>query len=205
LYSTRTPSAILMVPKGSALRTARELAGKTIAVNTLRGLPQYGTQAWLDKNGGDAQSVRFVEMSSSDILAALSSGRVDAAVLVEPFVTPAAQIAVPIGHPFDAIAPAFMITAHFTTLDWARAHPEIVARFRGAVLKTAAWANKNHAQSGQILMKYAKLKEETLQTMLRTVFAERLDPAQIQPVVDLTAKYGNVPAFPASELVYNPR
>ncbi len=202
LYNTRTPSAILMVPKRSVARSARDLGGKTIAVNTLRGLPQYGTQAWLDKNGGDSSTVRFVEMSSPDILGALASERIDAAVLVEPFVTPATQTATPIAHPFDAIAPAFLVTAHFTTLDWARSHPAIVTRLQSVVRKTTAWANKNHDRSGQILMKYAKLNEETLHTMLRTVFAERLDPAQIQPVVDLTAKYGSIPTFPASELLY---
>lgn len=203
LYTSRTPSAILMVPKTSAARAARELNGKTIAVNTLRALPQYGTQAWLDKNGGDSESVRFVEMSSSDILVALSQTRVDAAVLVEPFVSPGKDVGRPIAAIFDAIAPSFMITAHFTTLEWAQAHPDVVARFRSVVSKTAAWANRNHDSSGQILIKYAKLKEETLRTMLRTVFAERLEPAQIQPVIDLTAKYGGLASFPAAELVYS--
>jgi NitT/TauT family transport system substrate-binding protein len=202
LYNTRTPSAILMVPNGSTIRSARELNGKTIAVNTLRGLPQYGAQAWLDKNGGDSQSVRFVEMISSDIMVALSQNRVEAAVLVEPFVTPAAKIARPIAHPFDAIAPEFMITATFTTFAWAKAHPDVVNRLQSVILKTAAWANKNHERTGAMLVKYAKLSDETVRTMLRTVFAERMDPAQIQPVIDLTAKYGNVASFPAADLVY---
>jgi NitT/TauT family transport system substrate-binding protein len=202
LYSSRTPSAILMVPNGSHLGAARDFDGKTIAVNTLRALPQYGTQAWLDKNGAQSASVRFIEMTSPDILVALSQSRVDAAVLVEPFVTPAKAVARPIAAIFDAIAPSFMITAHYTTRVWADAHPDVVSRFAAVIQKTAAWANQNHDRSGAILMKYAQLKEETLRTMLRTVFADRLDPKLIQPVIDLTARYGNLATFPAEELIY---
>ena len=54
------------------------------------------------------------------------------------------------------------------------------------------------------LMKYAKLSADTLKTMQRTIFAERLDLGLVQPVVDLTAKYGGVPGFPAAEIVFAP-
>jgi ABC-type nitrate/sulfonate/bicarbonate transport system substrate-binding protein len=89
-------------------------------------------------------------------------------------------------------------------LAWAQAHREIVAKLQGAIAKTAAWSNRNHAQSGAILMKYAKLNEDTLKTMLRTVFAERLDLGQVQPVIDLTAKYGGIPSFRAADVVFAP-
>ena len=65
LYTSKTPSTYLIVPKGSPYRTASDLNGKTVAVNTLRGLPQYGTQAWIDKNGGDSKRVKFVELPFS--------------------------------------------------------------------------------------------------------------------------------------------
>jgi NitT/TauT family transport system substrate-binding protein len=204
LYSAKTPSTQFFVPKGSTARTGRDFTGKTVAINTLRGLPQYGTQEWIDKTGGRSETVKFIEMSSADILVALQQNRVDGAALVEPFVSSGRTAGTPIAAIFDAIAPAFLITAHFTTLEWARAHPDLVRRFQDTIAKTAAWANKNHDRSGEILVKYAKLNDETMHTMLRTVFAERLDIAQIQPVVDLTVKYGGITAFPAEQLVFRP-
>jgi NitT/TauT family transport system substrate-binding protein len=204
LYTSRTPSTYLFVPNASPYKTAADLNGKTIGVNTLRGLPQYGLQAWLDKNGAHSETVKFTEVGPVDMLVALSSGRIDAGAFVEPFATQARSIGRAVCAPFDAIGSSFLITVFFTTRDWAEAHRDAVRRLQDAIAKTAAWANKNHAQSGDILMKYAKLDAATLKTMQRTIFLERLEAAQLQPVIDLTAKYGGVPAFPASEIVFTP-
>ena len=204
LYTSRTPSTLLFVPNGSPYRSASDLSGKTVAVNNLRGLPQYGVQAWIDKNGGRSESVQFIEIGLADMIVALRTGRIDAGAFVEPFATAARSAGRSIGAPFDAIAPSFLITAWFATAAWAQAHRETVAKLQTAIAKTAVWSNKNHAQSGAILMKYAKLSEDTLKTMQRTVFAERLDLGQVQPVIDLTAKYGGITSFRASEVVFTP-
>lgn len=204
LYTSRTPSTQLIVPSGSPVRSAADLNGKTVAVNTLRGLPQYGVQAWIDKNGGNSESVHFTEIGPLDMIVALKSGRIDAGAFVEPFATAARSSGRVLAAPFDAIASSFLITAWFATAAWAQSHRDIVRRLADAIGKTAEWSNKNHAQSGAILMKYAKLDADTLKTMQRTVFADRLDLGLVQPVIDLTAKYGGISAFPASEVVFTP-
>jgi NitT/TauT family transport system substrate-binding protein len=203
LYNAKTPSTQLFVPKGSAARRGRDFLGKTVAINTLGGLPHYAAQAWIDKTGGRADATKFIEMGSADMLVALQQKRIDAAALVEPFVTSARAVGTSIAPFFDAVAPAFLITAHFTTLEWARSHPDVVRRFQDTIAKTAAWANKNHDQTGEILVKYAKLSPDTIHTMLRTVFAERIDAGQIQPVIDLTAKYGGITPFSADQLIFH--
>jgi hypothetical protein len=38
--------------------------------------------------------------------------------------------------------------------------------------------------------------------MRRAVFAEKWNVAEAQPLVDLTAKYGNVPRFAIEEMLY---
>lgn len=202
LYSAKTPSTQLFVPKGSSVRSGADLAGKTVAVNTLNGLPQFGTQAWIDKTGGASAGVRFVEMPSGVLLSALQNGQIDAAAVVEPFVSPARAVATAVAAPFDAIAPSFLITAHFTSLAWANAHRALVQRVKEMVAKSAAWANTHHAESGKILVNYAHLSDDTVRTMQRTVFAETLDVAQIQPVIELTAKYGGITSFPAQQLLF---
>ena len=148
--------------------------------------------------------MQFTEAGPLDMIVALRSGRIDAGAFVEPFATAARNDGRVIGAPFDAIAPTFLITAVFSTMAWAQANRDVVRRLQDAFAKTAIWSNKNHAQSGAILMKYAKLSADTLKTMQRTIFAERLDLGLVQPVVDLTAKYGGVPAFPAAEIVFTP-
>jgi hypothetical protein len=68
--------------------------------------------------------------------------------------------------------------------------------------KTAIWANAHQQQSGLILAKYANLDPSFLKGMHRIAYGTRPEAAQIQPVIDLAARYGAIAApFPAQELM----
>jgi hypothetical protein len=68
--------------------------------------------------------------------------------------------------------------------------------------KTATWANANQAQSGQILAKYAHLDPALLKNMHRITYGTRANALEIQPVIDLSARYGALSTtFSAQELL----
>jgi hypothetical protein len=92
-----------------------------------------------------------------------------------------------LGAPSDAIASEFMLSAWYGTADFVKTHADAVRRFAAANTETALWANRNRAESGRILEKYAKTLVPP--TMIRAVYAERLDPALVQPVLDISFKY----------------
>jgi ABC-type nitrate/sulfonate/bicarbonate transport system substrate-binding protein len=95
-----------------------------------------------------------------------------------------------------------MMSVFIANQAWAQAHQDEVRRFQGAMLKVAAWANRNRDKTAPLLMKFTQLPAETVRTMHRAVFAERWRAAEAQPLVDLTAKYGNVPDFSIDEMLY---
>ncbi|HXP92824.1 MAG TPA: ABC transporter substrate-binding protein [Candidatus Binatia bacterium] len=200
VYSSRTPTSALVVAKNSPIKTASDLNGKTIGVRDLTNVGSVATEAWIDKNGGDARSIKFVELPDSAAAPAVVQGRVDAASIAEPFLDEALKLDTRVLAPtYSAIANEFMIGAWFSTLDYAKAHPDIIRKFAAVVLETARWANKNQARSAQILAKYAKVTVSS--TMARVGYAERLAPSQIQPLIDAAARYGTIKAsFPASDL-----
>jgi NitT/TauT family transport system substrate-binding protein len=133
---------------------------------------------------------------------ALGAARVDAACVTEPFITEAKTTGRSIGQPFDACAPRFLLSVYVATRDWAQANRDTVRRFQTATLAAAAWANKNQSKTADILMKYSKLPDATAHTMKRAVFAQEWNPADSQPLVDITAKYGNVPRFPVDDMLF---
>jgi NitT/TauT family transport system substrate-binding protein len=202
LYLASDPTTLMMVPKGSAINGPRDLAGKTVACNGINGIPEYCIRAWVDKNGGDSTTMKFVEMNFAQMMDALGSARVDAATVTEPFITEAKSTGRAIGAPFDACAPRFLLDVFIATRDWAQANHETVRRFQTANAQTATWANHNQDKTAAILIKYTKLPEATVRTMRRAVFAEKWNVAEAQPLVDLTAKYGNVPRFAIEEMLY---
>lgn len=203
-----TPGSLatqLMVRKDSPLRTAADLTGKVIGCTGLVNVGQFGPELWIDKNGGQSSTVKFVEVPLPALPAALQQGRVDAAWLAEPFIHAAEPFARTFALCFDAVAPTWMLGAWFTTTAWAGANREAVAAFRAVMSKTATWANANQAQSAVILAKYANLDPNVLRDMHRIAYGTRPEASQLQPVIDLAARYGAISApFPAQELLYAP-
>jgi NitT/TauT family transport system substrate-binding protein len=203
LYSTKTPSSVCVVAQNSPIKSAKDLTGKVFATNGLKNIAEFGPRAWIDKNGGDSSTVSFIEMPFPAMSVALAQGHIAAALLAEPSATEFKSSTRVLSKCFDGIAPNFMISAYIATTKWANAHPDLVQKFQQAIRETAAWANKNHDKTAEMLAKEAKISPDVVRAMNRSVYPERTDPAMIQPVIDVTAKYGALNAtFPASEMIY---
>jgi NitT/TauT family transport system substrate-binding protein len=201
----QTPTAgVFFVPKDSTAQSGRDLDGKTIACVGIKGLAQFGTQAWLDKTGGNSTSVKFIELSGAQIAVALADNRIDGAFVPEPFVTASRKVARAVANPMEAIAPTFLSAPHVAMLPWARAHQDEVRKFQAAIRETAIFANKNHDRTAEILVRVAHADPSLVRASVRAEYGERLDPAQLQPLINTTAKYAGIPAFPATDIIYTP-
>jgi NitT/TauT family transport system substrate-binding protein len=202
IWSSKVNMTALVVARDAPYHAAKDLNGKTIGLNALANITNVGTDAWLDKNGGDAASVKFLELPFATMAAAVAGRRVDAALLSQPFLDTAlagASVRI-IGVPYNAIANEFMISAWFCSATFARDHADAVSKFSGAMTETNQWANRNHATTARILEKYTKIPVPP--SMLRAIFAERLDPQLIQPVIDDSARYNLLKAsFPVSDML----
>ncbi|HEY5348421.1 MAG TPA: ABC transporter substrate-binding protein [Candidatus Lustribacter sp.] len=202
LYSSAAPTSVLMVPKDSPLKTAKDLNGKTLGVNGLKNIAEYAPSMWIDKNGGDSSTVKFVEIKPAAAPAALAAHRIDACFVAEPQITEAKAASRVFSKPYDVLGDGFMIAGYFTTRPWAQAHPELVHKFQDAMRETAAWANANPDKSADILAKYTKLDPALVRASYRAKFGESLSAAAIQPTIDLAAHYKLLDAFPAAEVIF---
>jgi NitT/TauT family transport system substrate-binding protein len=200
---TQPPGGMLM-SASKDVRKGVDLNGKTIGSPGLNTLGEYGVRAWVDAGGGDATTLKFVELPFSEMPAALASGRIDAAFVAEPFLGPAKRVAHTVAVEFDAIANSFLVAGWFTTEGWAKNHQRAIALFAQSIRDATDWAQKNPAACPAILAKYLKVDLAVVTASPRTYFAKSLDPAQLQPGVDLTAKYAKFPTFPAQEIIYAP-
>ena len=206
IHTTGSLATQLVVLKTSPLQTASDLSGKVIGVTGLANIAQYAPELWIDKNGGKSSSVKFIEVPLPEIPAALQQGRIDAGWLAEPFITIAAPFTRTFATCFDAVAPRWMLGAWFTTPAWASAHRDVVDSYRAVMTKTATWANANQDKSGLILAKYSHIDPSLLSHMHRITYGTRPEAAQIQPAIDLAARYGAIDAsFPAQQLLYVPQ
>ncbi len=204
LYLSTAPTSGLIVRKDSLIRRAADLNGKTIATRDISNMSYFGAKQWIDKNGGDSKTVRWVEIPDTSDVAALQAGRIDAASVSEPALDDAlrggeVRSLAPI---FDAISKRFLISGYFTSEDYAKAHPDIVRKFAEVIVATARWANHNRAQSAAILEKYAQAP--VLPGSTRVTYAERLQSADVQPVLDLLLNYGLLKAPMRAKDLFSP-
>jgi NitT/TauT family transport system substrate-binding protein len=209
MYGGSHPTTVIVTGKNSQIHSGSDLNDRAVAVNGLRDLTQYYAMAWVDQHGGDARSVKLIEMPFSEIGVALAQGRVDAGIVAEPALTlaEAKNEVKELGDPEADVAARFVQTAWFASEDWVRRNPEAARRFAEAMRKTAVWANAHHKETAAILARYTKITPEIASSMVRVSYGDggKLDPALFQPVIDVAVKYGGLPPVAAKDLLWDGR
>ena len=194
----------LLVAIDSPITKGSDLNGKTIGISGLKSMQQVSAMSWVDTHGGDAKSLKFIEIPFPQMGAALAQHRVDAVTSVEPFATSFKSVARPLGNALAGIAPTFMELGYFAPPAWLQANAAVAARFIAVLRQAAVWANAHQKESAEVLVRIAKLDPAVATTMARATYGTApLSPAMIQPVIDASAKYDVIDkTFPASELIW---
>jgi NitT/TauT family transport system substrate-binding protein len=194
----------MIVLKDSPIRRAADLSGKLLAVPSIADANWISSHAFVDADGGDSGSIKFVELPQTAIPPALGQKRVDAAILQEPVLDQAMATSLfrSLGDPTLTIAKRWLITAAFTLADFATKNHNLVTRF-GEVMRSAiVFANSHHADTAPLVAAFTGIEPTAALQMHRNVFAEYLDPREIQPAIDAAARYKVIDrAFPAQELI----
>jgi NitT/TauT family transport system substrate-binding protein len=203
VYNGPPPQAVVVVAPNSPIRSGADLNGKTVAVNGLGDLTQVALAAFIDANGGDSKSVKMLEVPFPGIAAALAQGRIDAALLVEPFTTAARDQVKILGDAQAAIGKGYMVTGWYAKADWLNANRDVARRFVDVMLQTAKWGNRNHDQSATILAKYVGMTADVIRATPRAIYGEApITPQVIQPVLDFSTRYIGLEKTSAAALVW---
>jgi NitT/TauT family transport system substrate-binding protein len=202
MYDNSHTASQMMVAKTSSVTSGRDLTGKVFAINVLHGSAQLFAQSWIDKRGGDSSTVHWIELPFSLMEGALIAGRVDAALIVPPFAQKAQATCRSLGPPGDGIAPRFLNGAYVVTETWLAAHRGAAARFNAVISKDARYYNANPSASVQAVADLTKQDAAVITSSVRAIFGDSLDPALLQPVIDVGARYGLLKRpFPATEII----
>lgn len=194
----------MVVKKDAPYRVARDLNGKTAASPALRDLNSIAMANWIDRNGGDSTTVRFVELTASAIPTAIADGRIETGIVGTPFL----QAGVDDGSirvfakAFDAIARRFIHIAWFTTTDYATKNRDVIERFARAMHDSAVYCNAHQAETAPLIIEFGKVDPKLAPKLARVTFAEYLTAPMIQPLVDVAAKYKAIDkTFDAQDLI----
>ncbi|MER7402808.1 ABC transporter substrate-binding protein [Streptomyces sp. NPDC000070] len=176
----------LMVEKGSPVKSARELEGKKVAINTLKNINETAVRASVREAGGDPDKVNFVELAFDQMPAALDKGQVDAAMVVEPATaTVKSQGGVQIASPLVDVAPDLTVAMYFTSTTYAQQNPEVVKKFQAATAESLAYADAHPDEARQIVTTYTKIPAAVLEKVTLPKWPAEPNRASIETLMKL--------------------
>jgi len=147
----------------SPIRNAKDLVGKSIAVNNLKNIGDTSVKAAVRAAGGDDSNLKFVELAFPEMPPALDGKRVDAAWIVEPFLTiTRAHGAKVVAWNLVDTAPNLMIAVYFTSGKYAKEHPDVVKRFKEAINESLEYADSHTDEVRAIVPTFTRISKEMI-------------------------------------------
>ena len=181
----------IIVAKDSDIRSPKDLEGKTLAINTLKNVAEVTAKASLEKKGVDVSKIKLAEIDFPDMVPALEQGRVDAAFVIEPFVS----LGVAAGdrivdRPYVGTKPGLQIGCYFTSEKYLAENPEVVKSFKAGVAATAHSIEENPDGFREFLPQASMIKPEAAAKVILPAWKADSDQASLDLIADLMAKYG---------------
>jgi len=203
-YTTSSHPVAMVVSAKSEVKTAQDLAGTTLGAVTLQDLSTLATYAWLNQNGVDWKSPKFIEMPASRALASMESNRAVGMTVYEPILS--ADLATGevriIGYPFDAIGKHFSMGVLFANANWVGAHLGLVERFLRVMRQADAYVSGHESETAVMLAQFGGADPAVLARIRHPERGAVIEPGDLQPVIDIMAKYNVIPgAFRAETLI----
>jgi NitT/TauT family transport system substrate-binding protein len=181
----------VMTKGSSSIRTPQDLAGKTIAVNALKGVGEIVIKGALEKLGVDPNSVKLVVIPFPSMRTALANGQVDAAHMPEPFMSQTmnqdgGRIVM---APGPAIMPFLPNGLYAARTEWAKANPGLAKQFRLALNESLIYAQSHPAEVRALLA--APIRDIRL-----PVWSPVLDRKKLLQLSRLALKFGAITHLP---------
>lgn len=207
LYDSASPAQALLVRRDAPFKSAKDLNGKIVAVDGIKGITQVTVAAAIDQAGGDSTTVKWLEMPDPLMSQALIDKRVDAASAAmsdNPDAGSAPSQLRILAFPYDSVAKHFLASGWIASKPWVTDHTDLARSFATTIVASGKWANANKPASGLVLSKYTKLTPERVAMIAhyRAIYSERpLQASELDAVIAFAVKHEIIAnSFPAAAL-----
>ena len=181
----------ILVKGSSDIKTPADLAGKTVAVNALKGVGEVIIKAALKKLGVDPNSVKLLALPFPAMRAALNNGQVDAIWTPEPFNTQALTIdgARIVLAPGPALHNYFPNGGYVALTDWTKQNPGLAKRFAAAINESLVYA-QSHPDEVRALLPAATRSSRL------AVWSPLIDRPQLLQLAKYAKEFGVIQTLP---------
>jgi NitT/TauT family transport system substrate-binding protein len=192
---------------GSPIKTLNQLEGKTVGINAPKNILYLLVASVLAEHNIPVNSVHFADYALPAMAAALKAGKIQAAVLPEPFASMAAQEygVVTLADLNQGATSSFPIQGYAVTRQWAALYPRTLAAFNTALQQGQELADTNRAVLEQAMEHVPDglgVSKETAAIMaVDTYPVGSVDPVRLQRVADVMSQFLDFPAFNVRSMI----
>lgn len=188
--------AVVVLPD-SPIATIADLPGHTVTVNTLANIGDTTIRSVVQEAGGDPSTIDFVEVPFADAPAALENGQVDAAWIMDPFLTEALDRGARVlSYNFAEFHPDLDISCIFATGDVIDHDPELVSSFQKAMNKSLEYSQNNPDEVRAIVGTYTEMDVAVLAKMVLPTFRTDFSREAAEKLGQKATEYGTLSQEP---------
>jgi NitT/TauT family transport system substrate-binding protein len=177
---------------GSGIKSAKDLAGRKIAVAALKSYSHILTLRWLAEKNVDATHITFVEVPFPQMPDVLKLGQIDAVVAVDPFYH--RIIDANTGYQFDdfqaTVPDGTLIDCYTAMKSWATANVSAVHAFRDGLQEAISYLHTHEPAARESLGRWTKQPPEIIASTPIPQYAVPVSAGQVQWWIDLAKKQG---------------
>ncbi len=193
--------------KNSPIKSFKDLEGKTVGINSLKGNWEVAILQAVKNDGGDPSKVKLVEISLPDQIAALQQGRVDAVSTFQPFAAQLRAEGYPgIGDPQASALedPHGSSTVLLMAKKFTEENPEAAEGFVAAVTESAKYANEHPKTVSKLTSESTGAPLELVEKAPTPCFTTVMPESTIEKWSELMEEYGALESSPeASEVLWS--
>lgn len=181
------PNTMALVTIDPAYSGPSSFQSPIIAVNNVADVGALTTKAVLDTAGIEKQRVTLKEFPFDQMVTAMQSKTVNAAWMVEPYITKAQR---DIGARIvtdTAIGPTkdFPMSGYASSKKFADGNPKTLALFRSVLREAQQAASNNKLTVQEVLSSYVDVDQQTAALVSVGTFPLSLNPIRLQRVADM--------------------
>jgi ABC-type nitrate/sulfonate/bicarbonate transport system substrate-binding protein len=183
---TSNRDAAIVARRDRGISQPADLKGKSIGVS-LGTSSDFFTDVFLIDHGIDRRSVRIINMTPDEMIKAINTGKIDAAVSWNPALMQLQEMLGDKGHTFYG---EMLYTETFCAVamqKFVKDHPEAIQKFLRALVKAEAFVEEHPADARRLVAEFTKVDKAILDKVWNVYnFRVTLDQALIVDLEDQT-------------------